>query len=243
MGATLLTLGAEDSNKKMLTHDIPIFQDVFTLHPYGAMYWSSKGWLLLSDLHLGKAAHFRKAGLPLPEGSDDQTLARMDEVVAHFQPNRIVIIGDLFHSAHNNAWEPFHVWCKRQSAELHLVLGNHDRLAERRYRDAGLTTHATGLVELPFILEHEAPLAVGGAGMIHVICGHTHPGIVLHGQANQSLRLPCFLVGPQVTLLPAFGMSTGLFTVKPTAAHRVFACTDKAVLDVTGVVAGQPSKA
>ena len=70
----------------MLTHDIPILQDVFTLHPYGAMFWRSKGWLLLSDLHLGKAAHFRKAGLPLPEGSDDQTVARMDELIAHFRP-------------------------------------------------------------------------------------------------------------------------------------------------------------
>ncbi len=200
-------------------------------------------WLVASDLHLGKAAHFRKAGLPLPEGSDDQTLARMDELIAHFRPKRVVIIGDLFHSAHNNAWEPFHQWCTRQSAELHLVLGNHDQLAERRYRDAGLITHATGLVELPFILEHEAPLAIGGSGMIHVICGHTHPGIVLNGQANQSLRLPCFLVGPQATMLPAFGMSTGLFMVKPVPGQRLFACTDKAVLDVTGVVAGLPSKA
>ena len=227
----------------MLTHEIPILRDVFTLHPYGAMFWRSKAWLMLSDLHLGKAAHFRKAGLPLPEGSDEQTLARLDELIAHFAPKRVVIIGDLFHSAHNNAWEPFHAWCKRQAAELHLVLGNHDRLAERRYREAGLHTHATGLVEMPFILEHETPVAMGGFGMIHVICGHTHPGIVLQGQANQSLRLPCFLVGPQVTLLPAFGMSTGLFTVKPTPAHRVFACTDKAVLDVTGVAAGAASKA
>lgn len=226
----------------MLTHDIPILQDLFTLHPYGAMFWKAKGWLLLSDLHLGKAAHFRKAGLPLPEGSDEETLSRLDELITHFLPKRTVIIGDLFHSAHNNAWEPFHAWCKRQTSELHLVCGNHDQLAERRYREAGLVVHHTGLVELPFILEHEAPLAMGGFG-IHVICGHTHPGVVLHGQANQSLRLPCFLVGPQVTLLPAFGMSTGLHIVKPTAAHRVFACTDKAVLDVSGVAAGAASKA
>lgn len=227
----------------MLTHDIPILHDIFTLHPYGAMFWRSKGWLLLSDLHLGKAAHFRKAGLPLPEGSDEQTLARMDELIAQFQPKRVVIIGDLFHSALNNAWEAFHQWCMRQNTALHLVCGNHDQLAERRYREAKLTVHHAGLVELPFILEHETPLAMGGFGMMHVICGHTHPGVVLHGQANQRLRLPCFLVGPQVTLLPAFGMSTGLHIVKPTAAHRVFACTDKAVLDVTGVVTGQTSKA
>jgi uncharacterized protein len=226
----------------MLTYDVTILHDTFSLHPYGAIFWKAKGWLLLSDLHLGKAAHFRKAGLPLPEGSDEQTLTRLDELVALFHPERIVIIGDLFHSAHNNAWEPFRAWCERQSAELHLVCGNHDRLADRRYNEAGLVMHHSGLVEMPFILEHEAPLTMGGFG-IHVICGHTHPGIVLRGQANQSVRLPCFLVGPQVTLLPAFGRSTGSHIMKPTAAHRVFACTAKAVIDVTGVAAPAPSKA
>ena len=53
--------------------------------------WRSNGWLLLSDLHLGKAAHFRKAGIPLPEGADARTLERMDEVIDHFRPTRVVI--------------------------------------------------------------------------------------------------------------------------------------------------------
>ena len=157
-------------------------------------------WVVVSDLHLGKAAHFRKAGVPLPEGQDVATLARLDGVIREFAPERVLILGDLFHSSHNKAWALFHSWAMHQTCALQLVFGNHDRLAERRYRDAGLKTHTTGLVELPFILEHEAPVAMGGAGMIHVICGHTHPGIVLHGRADQRLRLPCFLVGPQVTM-------------------------------------------
>lgn len=217
----------------MLTHDITLLHERLTLHPYGAMYWHDRGWLLLSDLHLGKAAHFRKAGLPLPEGHDGRTLARLDALVALFQPKRVVIIGDLFHSAHNNAWEPFHQWCQQQTAELHLVLGNHDRLADRRYLEAGLMMHEECLLEGPFLFEHEAPAALNNEA--HTICGHTHPGIVLHGKGDQRLRLPCFLVGTQLTLLPAFGLSTGLYSVRPTAAHRVFACTHQAVIDVTGV--------
>lgn len=219
----------------MLKAEVNISGETFLCHPYRALFWQRPRWLLLSDLHLGKAAHFRKAGLPLPEGSDEQTIARLDELIAEFIPQRVVIIGDLFHSDLNNGWKLFHDWCIRQRVELHLVMGNHDRLSERRYREAGLVTHAAGLVAPPFILEHEAPLAMGGAGMMHVISGHTHPGVVLHGAGRQSLRLPCFLAGPQVTLLPAFGITTGLHIVKPSALHRVFACTEKAVLDVTGV--------
>lgn len=218
----------------MLTHNTLIFQDVFTLHPHGALYWHAKSWLLLSDLHLGKAAHLRKAGLPLPEGHDDRTLARLDAVIAHFRPERVVIIGDLFHSAHNRAWEPFHAWCARQSAEIHLVLGNHDRLADRRYREAGITLHDEELIEPPFRFAHEPP-EEDEQHPHHTVCGHLHPGVLLRGKGDQRLRLPCLLVGPQVTLLPAFGTNTGLHLVKPGSADRVFACAPASVVDVTGL--------
>lgn len=213
------------------------------LHPHRALFWPRMGWLLISDLHLGKAAHFRKAGMALPEGSDARTLERLDAAVAHFRPARLVIIGDLFHSTLNHAWEAFHAWCTQCPAELHLVPGNHDVLAGRRYTEAGITVHPERLEALPFVLVHEAPDTAMAPGPVHMISGHTHPGVVLNASAGQRLRLPCFLVGQGVTLLPAFGMGTGLHIVKPTMAHRVFACTGKAVLDVTGIAVGETHKA
>ena len=32
-----------------------------------AMYWAAQKALILSDLHVGKTAHFRKHGIPIPD--------------------------------------------------------------------------------------------------------------------------------------------------------------------------------
>lgn len=193
------------------------------------MFWREKKWLLLSDLHLGKAAHFRKAGLPLPDGHDETTLERLDDLVRLFAPVRVVIIGDLFHSVENGYWRKFHVWCQRQKVELHLVLGNHDLIGESRYEDAGITLHKVSLTEEPFVLMHEPPLPNIGTGQ-YVICGHVHPGYTLSGKGRQRIALPCFWVGREVAVLPAFGTSTGLFRIQPKKKDRVYLLTPRAVM-------------
>lgn len=73
------------------------------------------------------------------------------------------------------------------------------RLAERRYDEAVTGPPRAGLVELPFLLEHETPMAMDG-GLLHVICGHTHPGVVLAEGVNGTTAV--LSIGPQVTLLP-----------------------------------------
>jgi DNA ligase-associated metallophosphoesterase len=219
----------------MLTMETDIVAERMVLHPLRALYWPRMGWLLVSDLHLGKAAHLRKGGLALPEGGDAHTLARLDAVLGHFRPQRLVIIGDLFHSAHNSAWSAFEAWCRSASVALHLVAGNHDVLADRRYHDAGITVHPGRLAAGDLVLQHAPPHEAAATAEGHIICGHVHPGVVLHGKGGQRLRLPCFLAGTGVTMLPAFGTSTGLHVLRPAATDRVFACTDRSVLDVTGV--------
>ncbi|MGV3638590.1 MAG: metallophosphoesterase, partial [Flavobacteriales bacterium] len=110
-----------------------------------------------------------------------------------------------------------------------------DILADRRYADAGIHVCHDTLEEGPFVFSHE-PVARPGC---YVIGGHIHPGVVLTGQGRQHLRLPCFAFGPQVGLLPAFGTNTGTYAVEPDATHRIYATTDRAVLDVSAVFAGR----
>jgi hypothetical protein len=67
--------------------------------------------------------------------------------------------------------------------------------------------------------------------------------VLLRGQGRQRLRQPCFWMGARNGLLPAFGMGTGLHLIEPLAGERVYACTDRAVLDVSGALAGHsPSR-
>jgi uncharacterized protein len=219
----------------VLTAETDIAGERLLLHPHRALYWPRMRWLVVSDLHLGKAAHFRKAGTALPEGHDDATLERLAGLIEHFTPERLLILGDLFHSSHNNSWDRFTDWSTQRTIPMHLVPGNHDILADRRYAEAGLHVCADTLEEGPFVFGHEPQDRPG----VYSIGGHIHPGVVLSGLGRQRLRMPCFWFGERTAILPAFGMSTGLHVIRPVRTDRVYACTERAVLDVNGAFAGR----
>jgi DNA ligase-associated metallophosphoesterase len=216
----------------MLSVEVTIAGEQLVLHPWRALYWPRMRWTVVSDLHLGKAAHLRKGGAALPEGHDARTLQRLDRVLADHPSERVLFLGDLFHSAHNHAWERFVEWAHGRTEHLHLVPGNHDVLALRRYEEARLQMCADALEEGPFIFAHE-PFERQGC---YVIGGHVHPGVLLLGQGRQNLRLPCFRFGPHTAILPAFGSSTGLHLQDPGPHDRIHALTDRAVIDVSDAV-------
>ncbi|MBL7963381.1 MAG: ligase-associated DNA damage response endonuclease PdeM [Flavobacteriales bacterium] len=213
----------------MLSAEVSVAGERLLLHPHRALFWPRRGWLVVSDLHLGKATHLRKGGAALPEGSDARTLERLDEVIATFRPQRIVLLGDLFHSSLNTAWDRVADWSLRQDAPLHLVPGNHDMLADRRYAEAGIHVCDEAVKEGPFVFTHEAEEHHGS----YVISGHVHPGVLLAGRGRQKLRLPCFRFGVRTGILPAFGLPTGLHCEGLRPGIRTFACTPNAVIDVS----------
>jgi DNA ligase-associated metallophosphoesterase len=219
----------------VLSAEISVAGERLLLHPHRALFWPRMRWLIVSDLHLGKAAHFRKVGAALPEGQDEGTLDRLDALIANFRPERLMLLGDLFHSSHNSSWAPFTAWALRQRLPLHLVPGNHDILAERRYAEAGIQVCDGTLEVAPFVFAHEPQHRPGYYG----IGGHIHPGVVLSGRGRQRLRLSCFWFGERLAILPAFGLSTGLHLIRPERTDRVYACTEQAVLDVNGAFSGR----
>jgi DNA ligase-associated metallophosphoesterase len=55
------------------------------------------------------------------------------------------------------------------------------------------------------------------------LAGHLHPAVRLHGRAGDAARLPCFVVGDDGMVLPAFGDFTGAATVSRAGAGRLYA--------------------
>ena len=98
--------------------------------------------LVVSDLHLAKAEHFRSKGLPVPPTVDMQTLSVLTDLMRRFKPNSLAFLGDLFHSAPNRAWGDFEHWLADEFAhglkEGLLVRGNHDRAHDDTYRGMGM---------------------------------------------------------------------------------------------------------
>jgi hypothetical protein len=182
-----------------------------------ALFWPKHGTLLLSDLHLGKAAHFRRAGIAVPAGTTKADLARLERLIVGCQPARVLILGDVLHSSAAQAnwhthWHEFRA--RHQGVQIAALIGNHDRALV----NAGLAIDVLGSsTSIDGIELRHDPLD----GRVH-ICGHIHPAIKLAGLP----RLPAFVFGNTQLLLPAFSDFTGSFVVKPAAGDRVVVCTD-----------------
>jgi DNA ligase-associated metallophosphoesterase len=163
--------------------------------------------LILADLHLGKATHFRKKGIALPHQSHTKDIDKLHFLLNRWKPSSVLILGDLFHSDYNKEW----LWFKSllmeyPETEFILVEGNHDILKNDDYALPNLIK--TNLIEEPdFIFSHH-PLKE--ASKIN-FCGHVHPGIRIFGQAKQVETLACFYFNNSNFILPAFGNLTGLF--------------------------------
>lgn len=187
-----------------------------------AIYWPQQHTLLVADLHIGKAASYRALHQPVPRGTTEATLARLDQLLARYACNRLVVLGDFLHArtaraagtlAALAAWRARH--CE---LEIVLVRGNHDRHAGDPPAELGITVHEEPWLLGPFALCHEPEPHASHA----VLAGHVHPAYVLRGRARQRLRLPCFVIGAQVAVLPAFGEFTGGWNVAPQAGTRMF---------------------
>ena len=203
------------------------------LHPERAIYWPAAKALLLADLHLGKSAHFRKAGIAMPGKAGFGDFRRMDKLLRQYQPERFLLLGDLFHSEYNEDWQQFvRLRQEHPGVRFELVGGNHDILDLRHYEEAGLEVHPEELREGPFLFTHipiEEELPAG----VYNICGHIHPGVRMQGAGRQSLRLPCFFFDRQQAILPAFGKLTGLFRLSPRKHHKVYVIVSSQVLHVS----------
>ena len=197
------------------------------LWPHKAAFDPDLGLLLVADAHLGKAVSFRRLGVPVPEATTAEALARLDDLLAATGARGIVFLGDLLHSARVQAsatmaalaeWRARHA-----SLDLTLVRGNHDSHAGDPPAALGMRVLDGPLRLGPWALQHQ-PEPVRGA---YALAGHVHPGVLLggrgQGRAHDRLRLPCFHFGAASGVLPAFGPFTGLHLLPRAAGDQLFA--------------------
>ena len=200
------------------------------LHPSGAAYLPSHRTLLVADAHFGKAVSFRQLGVPVPQGTTSETLAKLDAAVAATGAQHIVFLGDFLHSARSHAAPTLAAidrWrAANASLRLTLVRGNHDDRAGDPPARFGIDVVDEPYELGPFALCHH-PNAVTGR---YVVAGHWHPCISVGGRAFERLRLPCFWFGDDsgalprqaIGVLPAFGSFTGMHRIEPRAGDRIF---------------------
>ncbi|MBC7425211.1 MAG: ligase-associated DNA damage response endonuclease PdeM [Bacteroidia bacterium] len=188
---------------------INLHGETFELLPEKAVYRPLLKQLIFADIHLGKAVHFRKAGIPLPANSSQTDIEKMKGLVEKHKPEQVIILGDLFHSDLNSEWELFTGLLDCCAPiDFFLVKGNHDILKKEFYEIPHL--HVVDELEEEHFLWTHHPVE---KSVKLNFCGHIHPGIVIKGKGRQGLKLPCFYHCNNQFIIPAYGRLTGLYTL------------------------------
>ncbi len=190
-----------------------------------AVYMERTKSLIISDIHLGKAATFRRFGIPIPHGTTEEDLARLDRLIESTNATRLLVLGDLLHSVHGKAvktlqaverWRAHH-----SSVEMLLIPGNHDRAAGEIPTAWKIKRVCETFLEGPFLFSHDDCESES-----FVIHGHLHPKVAIGVVAGARKSFPCFILSPRKLVLPAFGSFTGGHPYRLGAGERGFASID-----------------
>lgn len=175
-----------------------------------ALWWAERGTLLVADLHLDKGAALNREGLPVPSYDTAETLGRLAALVRQYTPRQVVCLGDSVHRRDSWARLPNPVLDQVRRAMAGVadwvwITGNHDPAGDTRVPGRFVPSLWLGDVQLT----HEPPQAKGG---LPTICGHLHPKLRLQ-LAGRRITGRCFVVWPDLLLVPAFGAYTGGLSV------------------------------
>ena len=179
--------------------------------PSRALYLPETKELLICDIHLGKAEYFQQNGIPLTNNSDENNFARMKNIVKKYTPEKLIILGDLFHSKYSiceNLQKKVEDLPRILNTKVELVLGNHD---------IGCNVKNIKIFDIKkfknIAFSHE-PLNLADNKILN-ICGHYHPKLYLKNNGDK-LSFRCFAMDMKknILFLPAFGDLTGGYPCK-----------------------------
>ncbi|RZK49290.1 MAG: ligase-associated DNA damage response endonuclease PdeM [Pedobacter sp.] len=191
------------------THEIYWSNYSWILTNQRVVYWGAEEALILSDLHIGKAAHFRKHGIALPTQVQQADLARLKYLMEHFGAKKLIIVGDMIHAQSNVEVMAFGEFLKSIfPVQIILIKGNHDKLKDEFCLQLGVHEVYTQWLYRGIRFTHENQ----ADSTLPQLSGHIHPGYELFLPTRKSLRLPAFVIHPDYFILPAFSTFTGLDT-------------------------------
>ena len=197
--------------------EITIAGHVCTADTSGALYLAGSRTLIVSDLHLEKGSSFARRGMLIPPYDTVATLMHLKRVIEHFDPARVIALGDSFHD--RDAAARLSDQSRATLVELQdqrnwvWVSGNHDPAPP-----FGLAGEVCDEMRIgALILRHEPQAGV----CVGEIAGHLHP-VARVVTARGSLRRRCFVSDGSRCILPAFGAYAGGLNLRDEAFAGLF---------------------
>lgn len=171
-----------------------------------ALIWPSEESIFISDTHFGKSSIFRKYGLQIPEGSDQEMLISISNLIEDYQIKRLFFLGDFVHGALPKGdmfFELFNTW---RRAHIHisviLIRGNHDVDLQ------ALCLNRLEVYDRYMVQSAELVHDPASATKNVYLSGHIHPYLKFRS-SQESVRMPIFWCSRKMLILPAFGFFTG----------------------------------
>jgi hypothetical protein len=171
--------------------------------PSGALYWPAERMLVVSDLHLGKAARLSAVGgAALPPYETRETLMRLERDLSATGAAEVLCLGDSFDAPGIDACLPEEdaLWITRLMAGRGWtwIEGNHDPGPV-----ALGGTHRAELARGPLVFRH-----IASAAGVGEVSGHYHPKARIFAR-GRALTHACFLHDERRLILPAYGAYAG----------------------------------
>ena len=193
-----------------------------------AIYIRADDTLAISDLHLGYEAALQAQHVAIPRFQLEPMVERLEKLLARFNPERIIINGDMKHEFSKNInqeWDEVETILDMLAyREIIIVRGNHDNylqtiLAKRNIRMMDSITLPAS--QITFLHGHKK---IESNGM--KIFAHEHPVLRFRDEVGAQITLPCFLYdeASQILVMPAFSpLASGTNII---SSENSFMCPD-----------------
>ncbi len=193
-----------------------------------ALFHETEKWLAVADLHFGYELSQRAAGRLMPLWGMTSVEARLMELLAEYQPRRLLIVGDLVHDKASTAAAQALLSRLRERCEVIALAGNHDRHVGRAIEFAPRW-------ETPdFVFQH-GHCEPEETERICII-GHHHPAASITDGAGLRLKFPAFVQQETATvrrwILPAFSPWAGGVIWDDDGQSRIWLCSPRRVLRI-----------
>jgi uncharacterized protein len=202
------------------------------LTPEGAAIHAGEKTAVVADVHLGYEWARGAAGDSVIAHSLDETLARLANVLERAPVERLIVAGDLVESPRpcrrtGDDVRRLRDWLDQRGVRLVVLEGNHDRSLARPGGNPAQPTepmHATAKIAGWTVGHGHLPIRGD-----RTISGHHHPVL----RVDRTVA-PCFLIGPDRIVLPAFSSNAAGVDVATAVVPRNWLAVPLRCLASTG---------